>query len=187
MVSTDSDRIAAAAEAYQGVQIYHREEELAGDRVTVLDALLDMMTKTERHDVFAYFLPTCPFRNAQDICKGVGLLQKGFDSVVSVAAYTEPPQLAMILDQDTGKAHPVFDNLTSGVTNSKYLRSYVKPNGGFYMAWWDFLESSRNFFSGQTGAVLMPHDRCVDIDHRTDILHAEALLNPEALKTQISR
>lgn len=174
VVSTDSERIAEVARSYAGVDVHERPAQYATERVTVLDALVAMMAEVERHDVFAYFLPTCPFRNAADIAAGAALLTPEVDSVISVTAYEAPPQFAMIKRGDT--LIPVFDNLTLGATNSKFIQRYHRPNGGFYMTWWDRLLEHRNFYVGEVRGHEMPRERALDIDVKVDVLVAEAAL-----------
>ena len=70
---------------------------------------------------------------------------------------------------------PVFDNLTAGLTNSKFIQRYCKPNGGFYIGKWDTLLQNRNFFKGNVKGVLVPTDDLVDIDYEIDLQMAEIL------------
>lgn len=175
-VSTDSPEIAKIAKGYEQIEIYDRETEFSGERVTVVSALLDMMSKVEKCDQFAYFLPTCPFRNSDDIISGVELLTNDVDSVISTCYFSAPPQLAMIHGNDN-YAYPVFDNLIAGVTNSKYIQKYIKPSGGFYMGHWDRILKNQNFFTGKIKSVLTPDERAVDIDNILDIKYAEAILS----------
>ena len=84
IVSTDSEEIADVARDY-GVQIYERDAKYATEKATVLTALMAMMNDVPKHDVFAYFLPTCPLKTAADIRGGMELFnEKGVDSVISV-------------------------------------------------------------------------------------------------------
>src|SRR5690606_27986623 len=147
---------------------YSRSAEFSGDRVTVVTALLDMMENIETYDQFAYFLPTCPFRNAEDIKNSVDLLTPDVDSVVSVCDYSEAPQLAMLRTQDD-HVLPVFDNLRAGVTNSKYFNQFVKPSGGIYIGWFDRILKNGNFFTGNIKGVWTPKERAVDINDALDI------------------
>lgn len=179
-VSTDSKEIAEVANRYPEVEIYDREAEFSGERVTVVSALIDMMSKIEKYDIFAYFLPTCPFRNAEDIKQGVSLLTEEVDSVISTCHFDAPPQLAMI-DGNDNYAYPVFDNLTAGVTNSKFIQKYIKPSGGFYMGHWDRILQNGNFFTGRIKSVLTPKERAVDIDNLLDIKFAELVLENNTL------
>ena len=71
---------------------------------------------------------------------------------------------------------PIFDNLTAGLTNSRYLQKYYKPSGAFYMSWWDNLIKNKNFFVGNVKGYEMPKKRSVDIDDLMDIRYAELIL-----------
>lgn len=175
MVSTDHDDIAQVAQGYAGVVVHRCAQRYAGARVTVLEAMLALMQEVPHHDVFTYLLPTCPLRESSDIRSGIEMLTADTDAVVSVAAFEDPPQMALI--RHGSHVIPVFDNLTSGVTNSLFFRQFYRPNGGFYMAWWDRLLEHRNFFVGErvVGHV-MPKQRSVDINDALDLEYAELLL-----------
>ena len=179
ILSTDSQKIADAASPYD-VEIHWRSPRYATARVTVLEAMLALMEEIPGHDIFAYFLPTCPLCNADDIRQGLGLLTEDADSVISVVEYSDPIQLALIVRNNN--AFPVFDNLTSGMTNSKYFNTYYRPNGAFYMSWWDKLKKNRNFFVNNVKAHIMPKTRSIDINDATDILIAESMLEKNPLE-----
>lgn len=182
-VSTDSDAIFDAVKDLP-VKRHIRPVEHATTKATALNAMLNMMENmNEKYDIFAYFLPTCPFLKSSDIKKGMELLTTGdsgdsvdsVDSVISVSDYADPIQLACILKGND--IIPIFDNLTSGLTNSKFIQKYCKPNGGFYMSKWDNLIENRNFFKGNVKAVNIPKEDMVDIDYEIDLKIAEILYN----------
>lgn len=174
IVSTDSDKIAEVATKFKGIVIYKRKPKHATSEVTVLEALLDMMNNIQKYNVFAYFLPTCPFRNCDDVKNGVKLLTKNVDSVVSVVEYAEPMQLALIKKQNT--IMPVFDNLTVGQTNSQYIQKYYRPNGAFYISWWDNLIKNKNFFKGNIKGYEMTKEKSRDINNAFDMFIAERII-----------
>ena len=84
-----------------------------------------------------------------------------------------PIQLACIISNND--VLPVFDNLECGITNSKFIKKYYKPSG-FYMSRWENLLECKNFFKGNVKGVIMPQERCIDIDTIKDIKHAESTL-----------
>jgi len=174
-VSTDSDEIAECALKHENVKVYQRPAKYATERITVLEAIVAMMDEIDKHDVLAYFLPTCPFRNQNDIREGMKLLTPDVDSVVSICQYDEPIQLAMKKVNDS--VIPVFDNLIVGATNSKFIQKHYRPNGGYYISWWDKLKINKNFFVGNVKGYEIPVERSVDIDLLSDIHYAEAILN----------
>jgi CMP-N-acetylneuraminic acid synthetase len=174
IISTDSDEIFDAVSDLP-VDRHVRPASHATVRATVLEAMIDLMhTIEDEYDVFAYFLPTSPLTSVDDIKKGINKLTQDIDSVVSMAAMPEPIQKACIMKDDW--VIPVFDNLTAGLTNSKFIKKYHTPNGSFYIAWWNKILENRNFFKGSVKGVLIPTERSVDIDDITDIRFAESIL-----------
>jgi len=171
-ISTDSDKIFDAVK-HLPVKRHVRPAQNATVKATALNAMLDMMNDIPKYDVFAYFLPTCPFLESKYIKDGVSKLSNEVDSVVSVSYYEEPIQLACIKKGDD--IIPVFDNLTAGLTNSKFIQKYVKPNGGFYISHWDKLLESRNFFKGNVKGILIHNDLLVDIYYEHDLQMEELI------------
>ena len=171
LLSTDSDTI---FEAVSGLNIERHERPLehATVRATALNAMLNLMENCEeKYDIFSYFLPTCPFISAEDIARGVNSFDDGVDFVLSMTEIPETIQLACVMKE--GWVLPIFDNLEAGLTNSKFIKKYYKPSGGFHMGRWDKLLESRNFFKGNDKGVLIPRERSIDIDDIHDINLAE--------------
>ena len=94
-------------------------------------------------------------------------------NAMSMTEIPETIQLACVMKENW--VMPVFDNLEAGLTNSKFIKKYYKPSGGFHMARWDKLLESKNFFKGNVKGVLIPKERSIDIDDIHDIEMAEQL------------
>ena len=138
--------------------------------------MLDLMSTTEPSDIFAYFLPTCPFVSSEDIKSGFDLLQhENVDFVVSMTEIPETIQLAC--NMKNGWVMPIFDNLECGITNSKFIKKYHKPSGAFYMGKWDKILENKNFFKGNVKGVIIPSERSVDINNINDVYLAESIIN----------
>ena len=180
-VSTDSDKIFDAVK-HLNVKRHVRPEQHATTKATVLDAMLDLMDHIPKYDIFAFFLPTCPFIKSESIKEGIQMLDANTDSVISVSYYEEPIQLACIKKGDN--IIPVFDNLTAGLTNSKFIQKYVKPNGGFYISHWNKLLEHKNFFKGNVKGVEISNKLLVDIDYEHDLQMAELLYQQVISKKQ---
>ena len=176
IVSTDSDKIFDAVSDLP-VERHVRPAEHATVKATVLKAMINLMENHEKYDVFSYFLPTCPFVTSDDIAKGVALLDKGADSVVSITEFIDSLQLACIMKGND--VVPIYDNLTSGLTNSKYIQKYHRPSGAFYMSRWDNILENKNFFKGDVKGIVIPRERSVDIDDKFDMFIAESMLKGE--------
>ena len=174
LISTDSDQIFEAVSDLN-VERHERPAEHATTKATALNAMLNLMENCkEEYDIFSYFLPTCPFISAEDIRKGADSFEEGVDTVLSMTEIPETIQLACVMKE--GWVLPVFDNLEAGLTNSKFIKKYYKPSGGFHMARWNVLLQNRNFFKGNVKGVLIPRERSVDIDDINDIKFAENIL-----------
>ena len=178
LISTDSDDIFAAVKDLP-VERHIRDSVFATTESTVLEAVLNIMeTSKEAFDVVGYFLPTCPFISAKDICKGMSMLNEDtagcgdVDSVVSMTLMAQTVQLACVMHDDY--VMPIFDNLECGMTNSKFIKQYYKPSGAFYLGKWDHILATRNFFKGKVKGVKIPINRSIDINTLEDILYAQA-------------
>jgi len=173
IVSTDSDKIFSAVQDLN-VERHYRPTEHATVKATALNAMIDLMENVkEEYDIFSYFLPTCPFISSEDIKRGASSFENGVDFVLSMTEIPETIQLACVMKENW--VMPVFDNLEAGLTNSKFIKKYYKPSGGFHMARWDKLLESKNFFKGNVKGVLIPKERSIDIDDIHDIEMAEQL------------
>ena len=174
LISTDDDRIFDSVSDL-GVGRHIRPEQHATTQATVLDAMMNLMGLFDGFDTFSYFLPTCPFISPDDIKKGITKLQdRQCDSVVSMTQIPETLQLACLMSEDN--VLPVFDNLECGLTNSKFIKKYYKPSGGFYMGLWDYLKEHKNFFSRKIKGVMIPPKRSVDINTIEDLKYAESII-----------
>ena len=146
IVSTDSDSIFKAV-SHLSVERHTRPKHHATVTATALGAMLDLMTtQKKKYDIFAYFLPTCPFVSPEDIKKGFGNLNDSVDFCVSMTQIPETIQLACVVKNNW--VMPIFDNLEAGLTNSKFIKKYYKPSGAFYMGKWDKIIEYGNFFKG---------------------------------------
>jgi len=118
-VSTDSDKIFDAVK-HLNVKRHVQPAQNATVKATALNSMIDVMNDIPKYDVFAYFLPTCPFLESKYIKDGVSKLSDTVDYLVSVSYYEEPVQLACIKKDDD--IIPVFDNLTAGCDECKIER-----------------------------------------------------------------
>jgi CMP-N-acetylneuraminic acid synthetase len=174
LISTDSDQIFDAVSDLP-VERHVRPEAHATTKATVLDAMIDLMQDQEGYSSFSYFLPTCPFVSVSDIRRGVEMLSKRkCDSVVSMTKIPETIQLACVMSDDN--VLPIFDNLEAGLTNSKFIKSYYKPSGAFYMGLWNYLLENKNFFKRSVKGVIIPPERSVDINTLQDLKYAESII-----------
>ena len=134
-------------------------------------------------DIIALLLPTCPFRRPFDLKEGIRLLTGDVDSVVSVTDYDFPPQLGVKVNPENGFLEGLFNPspLVTGDTRSQDQERILRPNGGFYMAWWDRFLENRNFFKGKVKPHVMEREHSTDVDTIWDFEFAEFLLQSNKL------
>lgn len=108
--------------------------------------------------------PTSPLRTAEDIRAAVKTLKaKKCGAVVSVCAaapnvaWTRSVDKKGFLQPSTGSAHFVL-------------------NGAIYLFERKTFLRNKTFYAKKTAAYIMPPERSVDIDHRWQMVLAEALL-----------
>ena len=103
VISTDSDTIFDCVSDLQ-VERHERPKHHATTKATVLNAMINLMENYERHDIFAYFLPTCPFVTPAQIATGFDMLEwERCDSVISMTKMQDTVQLACLMQ--IGRAH----------------------------------------------------------------------------------
>jgi len=154
--------------------------------VKVIDTVCDIVDRQELQGKFesiSLLLPTCPFRRAADIQNGISMLDQSVDAVVSATNFDFPIRLSFEIDDQTKKINHIFSPspLVTGDTRSQDHKAAYRPNGAFYMAWWESLKKNRNYFNGITRGYVMDREYSIDIDEQFDIFVAEKLLQDQAV------
>jgi CMP-N-acetylneuraminic acid synthetase len=180
LFSSDDEDLLKVAEEF-GADPELRPAYLAADTSKVLElvnVLADREDLQKDFDIIALLLPTCPFRRASDLRAGMKLLDEGVDGVVSVTDYGFPPQLGVKVDTESGLLEGLFNPspLVTGETRSQDQERILRPNGGFYMAWWNRFLENRNYFKGRVRPYIMERDYSTDVDTLWDFEFAEYLL-----------
>lgn len=181
LLSSDSPEILSTAENYTQVSPLHRPEHLAGDHVTALELVCEIISDPSirnKYDIITLLLPTCPFRTAQHIRAGFDLLTKDVDGVISLTTYEFPPQLSVTL-KNNNIIQPFFKHspLITGNTRSQDQKTIYRPNGGFYIQWICSFEKNKNFWKGNICGYVMDRLDSVDIDSEQDLQYAQFLLD----------
>ncbi len=180
IVSTDDQDIADAA-IRCGIEVpFLRPQELAGDSTPMMDVLLQILSvlakAKEEPDILVLLQPTSPLRNANDIDDAIELLQKtGADTVVSVIEVPHQFVPGSLMRLEEGKLHPYGDPLSPLLRQGKQ-RLYARNGPAVLAVRTDFLKKAKNFYSGDTRALIMPRERSIDIDDAFDLRLAEMIL-----------
>lgn len=181
LVSTDDPEIRDCASKFDQVLIDDRAIDLAGDKVKVVDVIHEICSRQDiqdRFNVIGMMLPTAPFRRRNDIQSGLKKLDNEVDSVVSFAPYEFPPQMAVTLDEKSGRMTPIFEPspLITGNTRSQDQAAAYRPNGSFYLCWLPAFIMHKSFFRGRVRGIAMSAFGSIDIDTIDDLRLARLII-----------
>ncbi len=182
IVTTDDQEIADIARKYGAVIPFIRPKELAGDKTPMIDVILhalDFFKKCgEAYDIMVLLQPTSPLRKAEDIDGSIkAMFEKGAGSVISVCETEHPPYWSNTLPPDGCMKDFVRKDIMN--KNRQELPKFYRLNGAIYASDVEYLYKLNCFFGEKTFAYVMPFERSVDIDHKTDMLLSEILLRAQ--------
>lgn len=178
IVSTDDDRIAAAA-VELGAEVYRRPLELATDTAVVADAIRDLWSRLRAEGETATILvlleATSPFRSAAVIEKCLRrMIDENLDSIATFhEAEINPERTWRIGD---GIPEPFIKGAIPWKPRQLLTPAY-QLNAAVYAFVPDRLPAdSPSILFGRMGAEIVPADSVVDIDTFKDFAYANALL-----------
>jgi CMP-N-acetylneuraminic acid synthetase len=175
LVSSEDKEIQELA-LKEGVNIDKRPESMAGDKVTKVQVVKEFLEREENRtkwDNVAAFLPTCPFRTAEDVKNAVSLFEKNNGRfLIGVVEYEFPVQLALKKAEDKVEMLTEENYLT---TRSQNIEKRYHPNGAIYMARVKDFLANGTFFHPSMTAYEMPAIRSYDIDYPYQFEIAEIL------------
>ena len=184
ILTSDDDEILEVGRSVNGITPEKRDPEHAKDTAKALDLVVSMVNRNEiknEFDFVALLLPTCPFRDAEDIKAGFKLLTPDFDGVVCITEMADPIQLSVGLDEDSNQIDPnvILDPspLITGNTRYQDFQKYYRANGGFYRSWTKSFLKNQNYFKGRVKGHVMDQRKMVDIDYESDFKLAEFIYN----------
>lgn len=178
IVSTDDDAIAAVA-LQHGAEVYRRPARLASDAALVIDALRDLIdtvrAEGEAGRVMLLLEPTCPFRSSDDVKACVEeVIRDGKDSVATFKEADLNPHRAWTIAEGSPK---IFIPGVNPWLPRQQLPEAYQLNGAAYCFRTDRLPAEGpGLLFGETGAVIMPEERSVDINTSADLVVAELML-----------
>jgi CMP-N,N'-diacetyllegionaminic acid synthase len=178
IVSTDDEAIAGVARK-RGAEVYRRPDKLSTDTSLVIDALRDLIARLhdegETARVMVLLEATCPFRAAEDVGRCLELLiRQGRDSVATFNEAELNPHRAWTIDH--GVPAPFIAGADPWQPRQKLPPAY-QLNGAVYAFRTDRLpDDTGALVYGDSAAVIIPAERCLDIDTALDFAMAETLL-----------
>jgi CMP-N,N'-diacetyllegionaminic acid synthase len=180
VVSTDSDGIAAIAEA-QGVPVpFRRPADMASDTAAKILAIRHATVFVEEHfgfkpDIVIDLDVGAPLRTPEDIEGCVSLLagQPDLDAAVTVYPADRNPYFNMV-EFDTGRLRLVKSGPPL-VARQAAPRVYAVSGSVF--AWRrSSLMTVTHLFEGRWGGYVIPRERAIDIDDEVDFEFVEFLM-----------
>ncbi|MFL1419277.1 cytidylyltransferase domain-containing protein [Pseudomonas fildesensis] len=176
-VSTDSDEIAAVAEAYKAIVI-KRPDELATDTAPEWHAwrhaINHLQAQGHKFDVFISLPATSPLRGVEDVAQCLASLDSGTDIVVTVTPASRSPYFNMVVRDTQGVSQLVCTG--DNVHRRQDAPTVYDMTTVAYVAHPDFILTNERIFSGRVKSVVVPRERAVDIDDIYDFKMAEMLL-----------
>ena len=167
VVSTDDDAIAEAASSAGFPPPFRRPEALAGDRSSVVDAVLHVLDSLDETWSYVVLLqPTSPLRLTEDIDRAIQLCrEREVSAVVTVSPLPKPANFLCTVGSDDRLARHDPD------TESELMML----NGSVYVIQASTLVQERKFTPEGVIAMATPYERAWDIDSLYDFVACEAL------------
>jgi pseudaminic acid cytidylyltransferase len=174
VVSTDDTGIGEVARAHGAEVPFWRPPELADDHAPTVPVIAHATQALGLPDDAAVccIYPATPLLAADDLRRGLALLEAGASGYVfPVAAYPSPVQRALRRDAD-GATHPLYPQYTQ--TRTQDLEPAYFDAGQFYWARAATWRAGLGIH-GHATTLVLPEWRVVDIDTPDDWTRAEAL------------
>jgi N-acylneuraminate cytidylyltransferase len=172
VASTDDAAIEAhVARTFPTVDVVRRSAATASDTATTESAMLEFVERVPGTDVILLLQATSPLTRAPDIDRAAGLLEHGFDAVVSVV---RQHRFQWIVDGDGTGAPVGFDPRRR--PRRQDHEGVLVENGAIYATRAAALVASGCRVSGRVGVLEMPAETYVEIDEPADVPLVDALL-----------
>jgi N-acylneuraminate cytidylyltransferase/CMP-N,N'-diacetyllegionaminic acid synthase len=179
IVSTDSKDIADIALQYGAEVPFLRPSELATDTATTKDVILHALDWMNKNDLsFDYFMllqPTSPLRSCDNIKDAVKvLIDKDANAVISVCEVEHSPLWSNVLPENMSLKNFIRDDVKH--KRRQDLPKYYRLNGAIYICEVNMYLKTKDWFSENAYAYVMPSDKSIDIDYEIDFKIAEILI-----------
>ncbi|RKX63315.1 MAG: hypothetical protein DRP42_07780 [Tenericutes bacterium] len=175
--STDSPEIADVALIHGAEAPFLRPAELASDTSSTISVIQHALRKLpDSFDGVLTLQATSPFTAVSDVLKAIHLFETCGDPVVAVCENEHPVEWSMRLDaeQHFKWLFPWANAHQRQLTSPSYRLS-----GAFYLASPKQIEANGTYFSSAARALVVPHERSLDIDTPFDLELARLLVKSD--------
>lgn len=188
VISTDDEEVAALAEPY-GITVDWRPAHLCTDTVRAVEVIEDYLQRHQakgwRH--VAMLLPTCPFRDANDVQSALDIYRKheGRLPLMAVTQYDFPPQLAVSIGEGDDRIFMREPAAYAATTRTQSIQPLYHPNGAIYLSDTLGFLQRRTFFQEEMLSYVMPAERSFDIDYPYQMRIAEIMAEEYAKRSEV--
>lgn len=181
-VSTENKSIAKIALSL-GAKIIKRPKYLATDLSPELESWKHAMRHLKKEkilfDKVAILPVTAPLRNLSDIKKGIKLLQKNIDMIISVNNTDRHPYFNMVKINKNGLVSIAIKK--RNIARRQDAPLVYNMTTVIYVTTASYITKTSNILSGRVKALKVPIERALDIDTPHDFHIAELIMtNKEA-------
>jgi CMP-N-acetylneuraminic acid synthetase len=178
ILSTEDAEVAEIARQHDIDVPFLRPEKLAKDPAGIvqvaLHALAELRKAGQEYKTLVILLPTCPFRDAQDIKDAFALYERTqAQFLMSVSLYPHTPFAAMKLSE-AGRLEPYFPEYIG--KRSQEMPAAYRANGALHILDVAAFEQAKSYYAQPLIGYAMPWEKSVDIDTAEDWQEAEMLL-----------
>lgn len=173
MVSTDSAEIARIAVGHGASVPFFRSEANSNDFAGTIDVIQEVLTayksQGKQFTEVCCIYPTAPFIKPSRLAEGLQILQKGYDSVFPVTAYSYPVQRALRFHEN--RIRMVDDSFYHA--RSQDLEKIYHDAGQFYWLRTAAVFEKGRLFTDNSFGLEISELEVQDIDNETDWKLAE--------------
>lgn len=190
IVDTDDNKIAVVARKYGAEVPFLRPKELAGDKSSVIDAVLLLLKRLKEKqsyepNIITILQTTSPLREIDDIKKCWESIQN--PEIQSVCTICETHPRLYHLD---GQGRLILANKIKGKSTNRqaWPAGYLLNGCMVYMIRTSEFLKTKKFINHDTHGIICPRWRSIDLDHIEDWVLAEVLYkNKEKIYARLEK
>jgi CMP-N-acetylneuraminic acid synthetase len=180
ILSTEDAEIAEVGKSV-GLDVpFTRPAELASDFVpndrVLCHALDTLAERGERFDFVVLLQPTAPFTTPADVDNCLDVLSRtGANCCFTATTVTQQPHWMFTATVEGELDLLIPGQLSGDRQHTQKLPSYVRPSGAVWAVPVKSLQATGRIYNTPMRAVMVEHERAVDIDNEFDFVMAEAV------------
>ncbi len=181
VVSTDSDEIAEISVKYGAEVFFKRNPEMASDTAGKFQVIKDAFMKSEVYynchfDYLVDLDATSPLRTSTDIKDALSMLvDEKFNNVITACPSRRSPYFNLVELDDKNKVF-LSKKLENQIIRRQDSPRTFDMNASIYVWSRASILNDKSVFTDNTGLLVMPEERSIDIDSELDFKFVELLM-----------